>query len=808
MKNNALSDFIFNSKYSKYDPKLKRKETFEEAVDRIDNMHRDYLEVNYTHATINKEFMDDYEASIKSYKNKEFLGSQRGLQFGGAPILKNHTKLFNCSFTYVDRLEVFGQVEWVLLCGCGVGISVEKQHIDKIPNMTHNLNKELYTYKIEDSIEGWADAIQALIYHYFIPDVKYPKFDYSAIRLKGSPISGGFIAPGAEGLRQSLKEIEKILDKVHKTTKRLSSLDCADIISHCADSVLSGGLRRSALLILFDYDDVEMSECKTGNWFFENPQRARFNMSAGLNRDSVQRDIFSKLFKSTKEFGDPAFYFRSDSGVGPNPCVEIGFRPVSLSGESGFSFCNLVTINGNDINTREEFLERCKHAATLATVQASYMNFSYLGQSTIDIVKEDPLIGVSISGIMNSADILLNESILQEGAKIVLDQNAKIANILGINSSSRTTCVKPDGNSSVFLGGTPGCHGEHANKYIRRVQINKTEEAGQIYKKMNPHAVVNSIWSTGNTDNVIMFPIEAKPGSILKNELHGVNQLEIVKSLFQNWVVSGMRDLNSPIQNNVSNTVIVPQDEWKDVEDYIWENRNYLAGVSFIPATGDLDFNQAPYTEVLNPQEMIDTYGEGVIFASGLIVDTIDVFGDLWKACDCFMGKDEKISANYKDVNDLFNEIYTLKHSDYYNELHSKYLQAQQEQWKKEREILETLGYSDEFIENMIDNEIQIPTSELKKYIDNTQFSHVNNLLEKRDIMRRFEKFSNRYFDTDDIKMMRALKSVQLYHDWCDITHHHKEIDWTKVKWKNVTINVDETAGAACAGGQCEINRV
>ena len=365
-----------------------------------------------------------------------------------------------------------------------------------------------------------------------------------------------------------------------------------------------------------------------------------------------------------------------------------------------------------------------------------------------------------------------------------------------------------DGNSSVFLGGTPGCHGEHANKYIRRVQVNKTEEAGQIYKKMNPHAVVNSIWSTGNTDNVIMFPIEAKPGSILKNELYGINQLEIVKSLFQNWVVAGMRDPNSPIQNNVSNTVIVPQDEWKEVEDYIWENRNYLAGVSFIPATGDVDFNQAPYTEVLNPQEMIDTYGEGVIFASGLIVDTIDVFGDLWKACDCFMGKDEKISANYKDVNDLFNEIYTLKHSDYYNELHSKYLQAQQEQWKKEREILETLGYSDEFIENMIDNEIQIPTSELKKYIDNTQFSHVNNLLEKRDIMRRFEKFSNRYFDTDDVKMIRALKSVQLYHDWCDITHHHKEIDWTKVKWKNVTINVDETAGAACAGGQCEINRV
>ena len=365
-----------------------------------------------------------------------------------------------------------------------------------------------------------------------------------------------------------------------------------------------------------------------------------------------------------------------------------------------------------------------------------------------------------------------------------------------------------DGNSSVFLGGTPGCHGEHAPKYIRRVQVNKTEEAGIAYKKVNPHAVVESVWSNNHTDDVIMFPIEAKQGSIFKTDLYGVKQLDVVKNLFENWITPGMVDRNSPIQNNVSNTVTVPYNEWQEVEDYIWENRNVLAGVSFIGATGDLDFTQAPYTAVLTPQEMIEKYGESIIFASGLIVDTIDVFGDLWKACDCFIGKGEKIKASFEDVNNLHNEIYRLNQSEFYDKPHKDYLQAKQDQWTKENEILENLGYSEEFIESLIENEMKIPSSELRKYLDNTQFNDIDKLSEKRDVIRRFQKFSDRYFDTDDSQMINALKNVQLYHDWCDITHNYKPIDWTRIKWKHTGINVDETAGAACAGGQCEINRV
>ena len=471
-----LSNFIFQSKYSKFIPDLNRKETFEESINRIDSMHTEHLFNNYPNAFKNSEFANDYIECIEAYKQKKILGSQRGLQFGGTPILKNNCKLFNCSFTYIDRLEVFKQIEWVLLCGCGVGISVEKQHIDKLPTMCDNLSSEVYTHVISDDIEGWAEAFDAIITYYFNCGSKYPKFDYSKIRPKGAYITGGFKAPGPDGLRKSIVEVEKVLDNIWKNNKdkRLTSLNCTDIISHLADSVLSGGLRRSALIVLFDHDDEEMINCKTGNWFYNNPQRARFNMSAALDRDTIKYDDFIKIFKATKEFGEPGFFFRSNSGVGPNPCCEIGFKPVDKEGNSGFAFCNLVTINGGNIENEEDFYERCKHASTIATVQASYMDFSFLGQPTLNIVKEDPLIGVSIAGEMNTPDILLVPKIQQKGAEIVKNQNEKIAKILNINVSSRTTCIKPKlhSKSIKLLGFLP-----------EKVKLNLLELLGTLYEK-------------------------------------------------------------------------------------------------------------------------------------------------------------------------------------------------------------------------------------------------------------------------------------------------------------------------------------
>lgn len=1130
--NSALSDFVFQSKYAKYRPDLRRKETFEESVDRISQMHIQHLTEEYPLSINNAEFVNDYLEAIEAYKNKLAYGSQRALQFGGTPILRKHCRIYNCAFCYMDSLDRFKEIEWVLLCGSGVGCSVEAQHINKLPSMIEELNSESEEFVISDSIEGWSLAIQELINYYFVPGTKYPKFDYSQIRPKGAPITGGFLAPGSDGLKNSIRKIEELLNKVYKNNpdKRLRAIDIADIIAFEADSVLSGGLRRSAVSILFDPDDEEMLKAKIGNWYYENPQRGRYNASAVLERGETNREVFDKIFKSTKEFGEPGFVWRSDKRQGFNPCFEIGFNPTDSLGNTGWQFCvagntklitkdgihniedcidseieiwngeqwskvtpyqtgendklyrvtfsdgsyldatnnhkflarldnkkpyeeyttlellnllqyykgkiyiprpeistyndgieepmayeygfflgdgfmhhnganprvviykksskinlefkhydkgtendeiityhfrkgdrdfcsslkdeskeldskiftwnkksilefiagwadadgskagkgiriyghynkisllqllltkvgipsslnlmsekgsetnkgirkndvwyiqitktkgipckrlecnneelygkskyvsikeiqelpglhksyclteerlhqctfnnvltkqcNLSIISGKNIETEEDFYKACKAAATLGTIQATYNKFPFLGEVTERIVKEDPLIGVSISGIMTNPDILLNENILRKGAEIVKNQNEKIAKILGINPASRTTTVKPDGNFGAMTGNTSGCHGEHAPMYIRRVQVNKDEEAGQIYAKYNPRSVKESIWSNNHTDNCIMFPITAKEGSIFKEELKGTAQLDVVRTLQDSWVREGKRDKFSTIENNVSNTVQVPNDSWDIVADYIWDYQDDIAGISFIGEFGELDYNQPAYSTVLTPQELLDKYGEGIIFASGLIVDATDIFGDLWKACDTFKGVGEKIFSTLDDAEEFIRNFDIARKEDYLDKPLKDWIEVNNSQYSKWIELLTEIGYSEEFAEQLLDSDVEIPLTEIQKYLDKEMYNTVDKLSEKRDLIRRMQKYADKYFDGEISTMIEALKYVQLYHDWCDITKYYQPVDWESVKWKKVTLDADTIAAASCSGGACEITKL
>lgn len=806
---NALNDFIFQSKYARYNHTLGRKETWKESVQRIQNMHITHLTQNYPHVLENADFMNDFVQAMEAYGDQKVFGSQRGLQFGGSPILNKHCRLFNCSASYADHLDVFKEAEWIMMCGCGVGISVEKQYISKLPSMDYSLSKDNEEWLIPDNIEGWAEAIQQIINYYFIEGVKYPKFDYSSIRPKGAMISGGFRAPGPAGLKNTIQKIDELLQKVYKTSKKLSPLNVADILCFCADSVLSGGLRRSAMIITFDPDDQEMYNAKTGNWFTENPQRGRFNASAVLDRSSTTRDTFNKLFESTKQFGEPGFIWRSHKGAVYNPCVEIGMLPVDpITGKTGWQFCNLISISGKHIKTPTDFYSICKHAATIGTIQASYMKFPFLGEVTENIIKADPLIGVSIAGVMNSPEILLNPTYLQAGAEIVLEQNKLIAKELLINPSSRTCCEKPDGNTSAMSGNTPGCHGDHGRRYIRRVQVNKDEEAGQFYQKLNPKAVVESVWSNNKTDNCIMFAIEASENTKVKADLLGVKQLEVVKLLQNYWVRAGKRCITDVIENNVSNTVNVPADQWEEVADYVWENRKDLAGVSFISDSGDLDYNQPAYSEVLTPQEMLDKYGEGVMFASGLIVDSIDIFGDLWKACETFRGRGECIFTSLSDAEAFVEEFTVAKVEDYLDKPLKDWNKVKIDQYNKWVDLLVQIGYSEEFAEQLIDNDVPIPTTEIQKYLDKEMFGRIENLAAKRDLIRRMRKYADKYYCGDDTMMINALKHVQLYHDWCEITKTYKPVDWTQVKWKNVLIDADTTGAVACNGGACDITKI
>ncbi len=652
-----LSEIKFYNDYSKFSEKLGRKINWTERVEDVMNMHRN--NPKFASAFQNPEFVELFNKAEDAYKSRLVLASQRTLQFAGEPIMKHNSRLYNCLTSYCDRPEVFQEAMYWLLSGCGVGVSFVKEHVAKLPNI-YKREKGTETFVIPDSIEGWADAVGVLISSYVSINAPYSeysgyeiRFDYSSIRPKGSYISGGFKAPGHEGLKQSLERIEAILEKtLNSGLNHIKPIVAYDILMYAADAVLSGGVRRSATIALFSPDDEEMMNAKTGNWFNENPQRARSNNSALLVRNKTPKDLFDRLMKSTKEFGEPGFVFADTIEVVYNPCVEIGMIPRTKDGRSGWQGCNLCEINGGKMNNKEVFLEACVAAAVIGTLQAAYTDFRYVSPVSKEIFDYEALLGVSITGFMNNPKTLLNEDILKEGAEMVKLINAKIADIIGIRHAARCTCVKPSGNASVLLETTSGIHGDHAPRYFRVMQINKQEEIAKYIADKYPDLVEESVWSSTKADFALFVPIKAKDNSIFKNDLLGVKQLEAVKLVQQSWVEFGTNvDLciEPYLRHNVSNTVSV--DNWDEVAEYIWENQRWFAGISLMPNTGDKVFNQAPFTKVLMPNEIISQYGDAALVVSGLIVDGLHLFdNNLWLACDYIMNRDYPIDGTRTQV--------------------------------------------------------------------------------------------------------------------------------------------------------------
>jgi ribonucleoside-diphosphate reductase alpha chain len=539
----------------------------------------------------------------------------------------------------------------LLLCGSGTGFSVQKHHVSKLQPLSLEPKKaQGMKYTIEDSIEGWADALGALLSSYFtkpsedkFKDYKdhYVVFDYSQIRSKGSSLSSGVgKAPGFEPLQNGLEKIRTLLDRcVANGQKKLRPIDAYDIIMHSSDAVLSGGVRRSASLALFSADDGEMAKAKTGNWYLDNPQRARSNNSALLLKNETTLDQFQQLMESVKEFGEPGFIWSDSTEMTFNPCVEVGMWPVDEeSGKSGWQGCNLSTINCSSVSDEDDFYERCRAAAIIGTLQAGFTNLDYLGEVSCKIFAREALLGVSLTGIMEKHDLVLTEKVLKAGAKIAVETNKEMAKKIKINQAARVTCLKPEGTSSSMLGTSSGIHPHHAKRYIRHVQANILEAPYQHFKKYNPQACERSSWSANNTDEVIKFPIEVPDGAKLKNQLPAVEMLSIVKETQKNWVFSGKnRSLCTQdyLSHNVSNTVTVKPDEWDDVTEYIYQNRKYFAGISLIPQSGDKDYPQAPFTTVYTSREIVKEYGDAALWCSGLIELGLNAFGNnLWAACD------------------------------------------------------------------------------------------------------------------------------------------------------------------------------
>lgn len=637
-----LQNYTFVSKYARWLEDKNRRETWKEAVERVKNM----MHTKYADCGISEEINWAYDMMYK----KKVLGSQRALQFGGDPILKRHAKIYNCTASYCDRLRFFQECFWLLLCGSGTGFSVQKHHVSKLPTLEHKPEEgKGRVYVVDDSIEGWANSLGVLLSSYFSKPVEEFKdwknthviFDFSQIRAKGSSLASGVgKAPGYEPLANGLEKIRTLLDRCIKNgQKKLRPIDAYDIVMHSSDAVLSGGVRRSASLALFSPSDEEMAKAKTGNWYIDNPQRARSNNSALLLKNETTFEEFDTLMQSVKEFGEPGFIWSESTEMIFNPCVEIGMWPVDeASGQSGWQGCNLSTINCSSVTDEEDFFEACKAAAIIGTLQAGFTKLDYLGKISEKIFEREALLGVSLTGTMEKHELVLSEKVLTKGAKIAVDTNKKISQKIGINQAARVTCLKPEGTSSSMLGTSSGIHPHHAKRYIRHVQANVLEAPYQHFKKVNPQACEKSRWSANNTDEVVKFPIEVPDGAKLKNQLPAVEMLKVVKETQKNWVQSGKnRSLCTQdyLSHNVSNTVTVKPDEWDDVTKFIYENRKYFAGISLIPQSGDKDYPQAPFTTVYTSREIVKEYGDAALWCSGLIELGLNAFdNNLWAACD------------------------------------------------------------------------------------------------------------------------------------------------------------------------------
>jgi ribonucleoside-triphosphate reductase (thioredoxin) len=583
-----LSDITVHMKYAKYQEELQRRETWEEIVERNMNMHIK------SYPRLEEEITKAYADFVLT---KKVLPSMRSMQFGGKPIEISPNRVYNCAYMPIDSYLAFSEAMFLLLGGTGVGYSVQRHHVEQLPELKMPNPNRQRRYLIADSIEGWADAVKILMECYMGIRTSTPIFDYSDIRPKGSLLkTSGGKAPGSQPLRECLVKIEGILQRCGEY--QLNSIYCHDIMCHIADAVLSGGIRRAAMISLFSADDMGMIGSKAGNWWENNPQRGRANNSAVLLRHRVTKEFFLQLWERihASNSGEPGIYFSNDKDWGTNPCCEIALRP--------YQFCNLTEVNASNVKDQFDLEERVKAASFLGTLQAGYTDFHYLREIWQKNSEKDSLLGVSMTGIASGVVEGLDLEMAAFAAKM---ENKRVAELIGINQASRVTCVKPAGTTSLVLGTSSGIHAWHDKYYIRRIRVGKNEAIYSYLSENHPDLVEDEYFNPAE-QAVISIPQKAPDNAIIRTE-KVFDLLERVKNFSIRWVRAGHKDgLNT---HNVSATISIKEKEWEDVGEWMWMNRHYYNGLSVLPYDGGT-YKQAPFETITKKQyeEMVSTLSE------------------------------------------------------------------------------------------------------------------------------------------------------------------------------------------------------
>jgi ribonucleoside-diphosphate reductase alpha chain len=606
ISNRILSDITVYMKYSRFIPELNRRETWEELVSRNKEMHQKKY----------PQLKDEIENVYKFVYDKKVLPSMRSLQFGGKPIEISPNRIYNCAYLPIDDWRAFGEVMFLLLGGTGVGYSVQKHHVEKLPEIRKPKSDRERRFLVSDSIEGWADAIKALVKSYYTGGSSL-RFDYSDIRPKGARlITSGGKAPGAEPLRICVEKLRAILD-LKKDGDKLSPIEVHDMVCHIADAVLAGGIRRAALISLFSADDDEMISCKFGAWWELNPQRGRANNSAVLLRSKVTEEFFKGLWKKIElsNAGEPGIYFSNDKDWGTNPCCEIALRP--------FQFCNLCEVNVSDVVDQQDLEDRVRAATFIGTLQAGYTDFHYLRPIWQRTTEKDALLGVGMTGIGSGAVQKLD---VKAATKVAKEENERVAGILGINKAARITTIKPAGTSSLTLGCSSGIHAWHNDYYLRRVRVGKNE-AIYTHLAINHPELVEDEYFRPHDTAVIGVPQKAPSNAIMRTE-SPLQLLERVKWFNQNWIKPGHK--NGMNTHNISATVSIREHEWDAVGKWLWENRDAYNGISVLPFS-DHTYVQSPFEDITEEKyhQLMETLKDVDLSKIVELDDNTDLTGEL-----------------------------------------------------------------------------------------------------------------------------------------------------------------------------------